>query len=235
MSRYLRQIVRQATGRNLPGQVRPLFRSMVAFAARRDPEQPFDEIILEQQEPVEEAVARPHALPVSPGIAGASLTPPVPPALAVLSRRPEATAGEPIPTKAERAARPGAGSEPSFAPTSSHRLDSIEALQPSRGVDEGSHISPREAVRNESPPLRDGSSTASAQSVERQRNTERRQPEVGLLGRPASASVPEIHIHIGRVELTALQAASAKSTPRNIGKRPMSLDDYLRQRDERRT
>jgi len=250
VSRYLRQIARLATGESLPGQVRPLFRPMAAVPARGDPEQLFDETTLEQESAAEEMSARPHRLPVNPAPTGASLNPPAPSVLAV-PPRPPATVGETLPTKTERADRPRAGNELSVAPTSSQRLDSIETLLPSRGVDESGHNTPSSArrpfsletgtkegedtVETELPPLRNGRSTASPLSGERQRDPERRQPEAGQPGRSASASAPEIHIHIGRVELTALQATPAKSTARSVGKKPMSLDDYLRQRDGRRT
>jgi hypothetical protein len=46
------------------------------------------------------------------------------------------------------------------------------------------------------------------------------------------APVPDVHIHIGRLELTALTAAPAprreRATPEH---KPMSLDDYLRRRN----
>jgi hypothetical protein len=217
---------------------------MAARAAQRDPEQLLDETTVEQQGPAA------HAPSVTGGIPGASLDPRVPPALAVPSRQAEANAGEPLPTRAERAERLHTGSERSRAP-SSHWLDSIEALLPGSGVDESRDDTPssarrpasqeirtkenREAIEGELLPWRDGRSTASPYSEERQRAPGRRQPEVGQPASSASASAPEIHIHIGRVELTALQAAPAKSTPRSIGKKPMSLDDYLRQRNGRRS
>jgi len=41
---------------------------------------------------------------------------------------------------------------------------------------------------------------------------------------------PEVHIHIGRVELTAL-AGQPKAPPRSEQKPALSLDEYLRQRN----
>jgi hypothetical protein len=41
-----------------------------------------------------------------------------------------------------------------------------------------------------------------------------------------------VHIHIGRVELSAIMApAAARSEPPANGKNPMSLEQYLRRRD----
>ena len=51
--------------------------------------------------------------------------------------------------------------------------------------------------------------------------------------RDAEPAAPEVHIHIGRVELTANTASSPqRSTPRE--RRPLSLDDYLQQQRTRR-
>jgi hypothetical protein len=40
-----------------------------------------------------------------------------------------------------------------------------------------------------------------------------------------------VHIHIGRLELTALTAASAPRRERAPAHQPMSLDEYLRRRN----
>jgi hypothetical protein len=46
------------------------------------------------------------------------------------------------------------------------------------------------------------------------------------------APVPDVHIHIGRLELTALTAAPAPRRERTTqAHKPMSLDDYLRRRN----
>ena len=47
---------------------------------------------------------------------------------------------------------------------------------------------------------------------------------------PAAGEPTEVHVHIGRIEVTALQQPSApRKTPRS-GRTPMSLDDYLARR-----
>jgi hypothetical protein len=48
----------------------------------------------------------------------------------------------------------------------------------------------------------------------------------------APAPLPDVHIHIGRLELTALTAAPAPRRERSApAHRPMSLDEYLRRRN----
>jgi hypothetical protein len=51
----------------------------------------------------------------------------------------------------------------------------------------------------------------------------------------AAPAAPDVHIHIGRVELTALQPPAPRPAPRREEKKPMSLEEYLRQRDGRRS
>jgi hypothetical protein len=48
-------------------------------------------------------------------------------------------------------------------------------------------------------------------------------------GEPSEVA-PDVHIHIGRVELTAL-TPPARREPASMAKKPMSLDDYLRRRN----
>ncbi|MEN8176187.1 MAG: hypothetical protein ABFS23_10515 [Pseudomonadota bacterium] len=52
---------------------------------------------------------------------------------------------------------------------------------------------------------------------------------------PPASATGEVHVHIGRIEVTALQesAPSSQQAPRSRGRKPMSLDEYLarRQRD----
>jgi hypothetical protein len=48
------------------------------------------------------------------------------------------------------------------------------------------------------------------------------------------AAAPDVHIHIGRVELTAITpAAPARRESAANGKKPMSLEEYLRRRSGR--
>lgn len=45
-----------------------------------------------------------------------------------------------------------------------------------------------------------------------------------------ATSAPDVHIHIGRIELTAAPLASAPKRESAPAKKPMSLDEYLQQR-----
>ncbi len=52
-------------------------------------------------------------------------------------------------------------------------------------------------------------------------------------GRDRSAAADEateVHVHIGRIEVTALQPAPAPRKPTRTGRTPLSLDDYLSRR-----
>jgi hypothetical protein len=50
----------------------------------------------------------------------------------------------------------------------------------------------------------------------------------------AEPPAPEVHIHIGRIELTAAAAPPAAKKPREARtRRAMSLDEYLQQRSRR--
>jgi hypothetical protein len=40
----------------------------------------------------------------------------------------------------------------------------------------------------------------------------------------------EVHIHIGRIEITAIQEPKPASRPARKGAAPLSLDDYLARR-----
>lgn len=46
------------------------------------------------------------------------------------------------------------------------------------------------------------------------------------------APAPDVHVHIGRIELTAVAAPAAKRQPSSVSK-PMTLDAYLRQRRQK--
>ncbi len=45
-----------------------------------------------------------------------------------------------------------------------------------------------------------------------------------------NSAAPEVHIHIGRIELTAMTAPTVRKRESAGGKKPMSLDEYLQQR-----
>jgi hypothetical protein len=52
-----------------------------------------------------------------------------------------------------------------------------------------------------------------------------------LIEQPSAPDDHEIHIHIGRIEVTALRESPSPTTPRKRkGREPMSLDDYLARR-----
>jgi hypothetical protein len=52
--------------------------------------------------------------------------------------------------------------------------------------------------------------------------------------RPMPAPAPDVHIHIGRVELSAIVSPEPRSETAPAAQKPMSLDEYLR-RERRRT
>jgi hypothetical protein len=62
-----------------------------------------------------------------------------------------------------------------------------------------------------------------------------RRAEPSISGqRDTAGHAPDVHIHIGRVELSAIMApAAARREPPANGKNPMSLEQYLRRRDGR--
>jgi hypothetical protein len=51
--------------------------------------------------------------------------------------------------------------------------------------------------------------------------------------RPAASAAPDVHIHIGRVELTAIAPAAPRRESAANAKKPMSLEEYLRRRSGR--
>ncbi len=51
--------------------------------------------------------------------------------------------------------------------------------------------------------------------------------------RLAASPAPDVHIHIGRVELTAIAAAAPRRESAANAKKPMSLEEYLRRRSGR--
>jgi hypothetical protein len=46
----------------------------------------------------------------------------------------------------------------------------------------------------------------------------------------AAADAPHVHIHIGRIELTAVPEPAPSRRKPGPAKKPMSLDDYLERR-----
>jgi len=56
------------------------------------------------------------------------------------------------------------------------------------------------------------------------------QASSGLTGHAAETAPDEIHVHIGRIEVTAVQEAPKPKARAQHGQAPMSLDDYLAKR-----
>jgi hypothetical protein len=50
---------------------------------------------------------------------------------------------------------------------------------------------------------------------------------------PAAESPTEVHVHIGRIEVTAVQPPPAPKPAARGGPQPMSLDEYLARRERR--
>lgn len=50
---------------------------------------------------------------------------------------------------------------------------------------------------------------------------------------PAAESPTEVHVHIGRIEVTAVQPSAAPKPAARGGPQPMSLDEYLARRERR--
>ena len=118
---------------------------------------------------------------------------------------------------AERRPRPAA-SEDGKAPVLAQRRET-----PAPIISEAEHQAaetPRQAPRTE--PAR--RSTAAPPARERPPVPSREQ-------RPTAVeAAPEVHIHIGRIELTAAAPAPAAPRRETATRKPMSLDDYLRSR-----
>ena len=54
-------------------------------------------------------------------------------------------------------------------------------------------------------------------------------PAAAVSRHSSATPPPDVHIHIGRVELTALPVAAPKRDTSSV-KKPMSLDEYLKSR-----
>lgn len=146
--------------------------------------------------------------------------------------------------------RPTEAQDPASPPAGDKRFDMLEILLPAATSDRNS------SAGDTSPPPQDTSAahrhpawgeaeepdmqaapewTTSVRPAQAYRPAAPRQRHDTRTGLPEPAA-PEVHIHIGRVELTALQATQTGSTPRAAaaGKKPMTLDEYLRLRNGRR-
>ena len=58
-------------------------------------------------------------------------------------------------------------------------------------------------------------------------------PRAPEISRAEAAPTPDVHIHIGRIELTALPEATPPRRSSKPAKAPLSLDEYLRGRSGR--
>ena len=233
MSGYLQQLARQALGHRQPGQPRPLPRPQ---AARHDgePPGPLEETVTTAATPAAVMAPTPSAAPRGQR---ATATP--------APERLQAVVEPAIKTRTEVQAAPLAavsGTMPAPLPFTRERLERIEFVQPP---------SPATPKLPAETAMTTPGHEAAADRAEAAPATLRPQPQVPAAPRPAAASTiarahesapepataaPDVHIHIGRIELTALQQAAAPRSPRRTAAKPaMSLEDYLRQRDTRRS
>jgi len=94
---------------------------------------------------------------------------------------------------------------------------------PARAASRNAEIAPRPPQSSPSPLF---APKAREQAVTQPHRPQR--PEVVRIDVGATSNeAPEIHVHIGRIEVTALPEAAAPQPKRRQGKSPMSLDDYL--------
>jgi hypothetical protein len=106
--------------------------------------------------------------------------------------------------------------------------------QPSRGNEQALTVA--EASQHEAPPPRDalqGIAPLLARVAQPRRPDPPLAPEAGRHRAGASALVEEtteVHVSIGRIEVTALQEAPAPRKPARNNRAPLSLDDYLARR-----
>jgi hypothetical protein len=241
MSGYLRQLARQAGGKSIPGQPRPLFDAVPG--AEPAAESSAEELLGEWRQSHELRRGAPelaNPLPVpnlrsdtTAGVEAGARHDAIPTAIGGITprrhddSRAATPSGEAIPRleaiEVLLPQRPDAGP----AGTNS-RLEMAAA--PNSAIDTVPHRAPSErttAVQDASA-MSERPDSQPPQTRPRSRTNE---PSQASTANPA----PEVHIHIGRVELTALQAPVVKNAVRSAAKKPMSLDDYLRQRDGRRS
>ena len=88
------------------------------------------------------------------------------------------------------------------------------------------------ARRNEPPERRAAVTTTSTSAKPARRHDHRARPDdPAAFARPTrEPAVPDVQIHIGRIELTAVTAPASAPRAAPAGRKPMSLDDYLRER-----
>ena len=200
--------------------------------------------------------------PTAPAIiadAGTSPMRPAPPSTAAASRSGSSDGdaaaprkrGRPAPASAdnvETPLAPGPRDEPSPVSRNGSRTatagaatgplpdDSVPALR--RGRANPGTVAAEQAVRQRDPgrilPVADARAPMKAAGLVSSRGRTAGMPAPASRDRtPAAAPVaPEVHIHIGRIELTAATAAPAGGGGRasSPGRKPMSLDAYLQQR-----
>ena len=140
----------------------------------------------------------------------------------------------PVPLMAERIAPPPTGSGVSLGiqpPTEDTRVTITDASAPATGRGHPAGKSARSA-----PPE---AGTAPRPNPSRLFRPQAREQTAPLSHRPqgpeanridagtTANETPDIHVHIGRIEVTALPQTAAPQPKRRQGKSPMSLDDYL--------
>jgi hypothetical protein len=130
------------------------------------------------------------------------------------AERPDA----PTPGTGVRPARQRSRNSPVAAPDAIP-TPGLEPAQPNKRSDTASPVdAPMSIELARAPPAR-------------QRPATRRQTDSDAA---SAAETPDVHIHIGRIELTAIAAPAApRRAPPANAKAPMSLDEYLRRRNGR--
>lgn len=134
------------------------------------------------------------------------------------------------PAGAAAAANPNAGAD-AAPPASAPEV----TIKPPGEPDKGPPRTPVHHLSAAPPPLLDPHSTAPSPQTSSQARIAPGMPSPGHpLPAPAAVhATDEVHVHIGRIEVTALQDTPTV-TPRRKpkGRQPMSLDDYLAKRQQ---
>lgn len=231
MARYLRQLAEQA--------ITPTTALRSATAAAFPPEPAF---------PLDPADATTASVPSMERPGDADAVALAPPSLRTIAAAPDSEPRSPAerrshdPITATSSAsngRPPAAGEPAPAPATARASNrpaaarnasqnTTERLRPAETTD---RPAPAEAAA--APSSRTSSPAVGATLVPGS-PTVRREPSSAAPHRPrlesATAAAPDIHIHIGRIELTAATPPVAAKRTAGTGTRPMTLDAYLRQR-----
>jgi hypothetical protein len=228
MARYLRQLAEQA--------IRPpnALRSAAAAAFAPEPPAPADEAdpvatpaLATEPRTAEAWVLNPRSLPtvaVWPDSPSKSPDPrPAATAAITAASNPLAPVVDdhaPAAMTARAPAQPAVAR--SAAAISNRRAASVESGdRPAHG---------EQAARASSEPSSPPAGTTLTPAPRPARENQARLVATRARAEPAAAQPPDIHIHIGRIELTAAAPAAAAKRTAAPGARPMTLDAYLRQR-----